>query len=114
MLVAELGRNPDDHAGLLAGGVGEKLAEVLVVRRLKLVLDDHEAVAAKLAGHNVHREVTHVALALLALKLQTKRLAQLVEVVVEPGREVLLLVRPDGAGLDALHQPQRELVRHVV
>lgn len=37
MLVSRVGNDPNDHLGTLAGGIGNDLAQIIVVRVLELV-----------------------------------------------------------------------------
>jgi hypothetical protein len=53
MLVAEPLRDPDDRSGVRAGRVGEYLAEVPVIARFDLVLDDEPCTKRKVCADKV-------------------------------------------------------------
>ena len=59
VLVAGAGHHPDHHLGTLASGVGDYLAQVVVVSAPELVLYDHLAPGPGLLRVNVHVERAH-------------------------------------------------------
>ena len=56
VLVAGARHDPDDDLGVLAGGIRDHLAEVVVVGVLELVLDDYLAARTGLLRVDVHVE----------------------------------------------------------
>jgi hypothetical protein len=56
VFVAEEGCDPDDGAGVGAGGVGDELSEVAVVGGGELVFHDEDAVVGEVAADDVEGE----------------------------------------------------------
>ena len=46
MLISELSGYPDDYVGIVAGCVGEQLAEVVVISAFQLIFYDDRAIAS--------------------------------------------------------------------
>ena len=106
MLVPELLRHPDDHRGVQAGRVGQELAEVTVVRGLELVLDDRRVAGLHLLAVQIHRERADTLLAGRELDLEADRLVELVDMIHQPGRELVRLVRPHLARIPPHQTPE--------
>lgn len=101
----------DDDACIEAGCVGEELAEMIVVGRFELVLDDDGPVAAKIMGEEIEREGTDRSLARLEFEVEAEGAAQVGEVVGKPGCETAGFVRPDVAESDVFERAE-VLSRH--
>lgn len=104
MLVSLVGNDPNDHLGTLASGIGNDLAQVVVICVLELVLDDDLAPRANLLRVDVNVEGPNGRLCLNELQLNAHGRAQHVEVILlgEPLGEVQRLMRPDLAQFDRL------------
>ena len=104
-LTPELGRDPHRDVGIEPGRVGEQLAEMLEVARFQLVLDRHPHLAAVLAAR-LRQDVEKVRadrhLLPDLLQRQPQLRTQEVEALSQPRREVVRLVGPFLADIDAL------------
>ncbi len=104
MLRARVGDDPDRRARFHHRRVGDQLSEVVVVGPFQLVLN-HDNAAAIVFGDEINAKGTSGALALNVAERQVERVVENVDVVLQPSREVVSLVRPDGAERDALDLP---------
>ena len=104
MLIRELGCDPDDGDGFKAGGVGQQLAEVTVIRAFQLILNQNPAVGRDVLAEDVRPKRTHRTLLGFQLKVDTQRFAKHGEILGtgQPGGEFCGLTRPDVSQLDRL------------
>ena len=86
------------------GRIGQKLAEVVVVRRLELVLDHDLSAIIGVPAEDVGRVRAHCLLARYELQRHSQRVAENLQILLvgEPWGEVALLVWPDLAEVDGL------------
>lgn len=108
VLVAGARDHPHDHFGAFPGGVGDDLAQVVVVGVFELVLDDHLATHAGFLGVDVEIERPNGRLSFYELELNGDGRAQHGEVGLlgEPFGEVERLMRPYVAQLDLFKRIQ--------
>jgi hypothetical protein len=82
-------------------GLGDQLPKVVVIRSLKLVFDDHCA-AGLVLRYEVDAERACGLLALNVRKRQVENVVQDIDVLFQPGRQVVSLVLPHFAEWNAL------------
>ena len=95
MFVRELPSNPGDGNGVETGSVGENLSKVGVVGDFKLVLDKDPVIGAFLFANDVGPVRPHPFLLLVEFQLDPQGVAKEVQVIGEPGSEVVGLGFPD-------------------
>ena len=83
---------------------------MVVVRWFDLVLNDHNAVAAKVVHEQIKREWADRRLLKLQLEIHAEHVTQGVKVLGEPRRELLCFVRPQVPQISALEDA--ELLLH--
>jgi hypothetical protein len=101
--------DPDGVGGFLAGGVGEKLPEVIVVSRAELVLHDDEVLSPSDLGDKVYAERADGDLGRHQLEVEADPFGQVVEVLGEPRREVPALRGPDLLDREPLEFAERRV-----
>ena len=107
MLVPELGSDPDGDRDIVARRVGQEFAEVVVVGRPQLVLDDHRPVAPEVVDEQVQGERPDGRLLEPQFEVQAQRLAEDRDVLGQPGGEVLHgLVRPEESQVNPLEDAE--------
>ena len=108
VLVREALRDPDDHSRAQMGGIGQQLAEVIVIRGLQLVFDDDLGAVVGVPAEDVGGIRAHGFLAPDELQRHPQRVAENRQVLLvsEPWGEVALLVWPDLAQVHGLESAE--------
>ena len=90
MLLGELSCDPDDSNGLEPGSVGEKLAQMHVVRSCELVLDEYPGLVHRILAKNVRTEWPDVAFLCFDLQVKAEGRSQDLDVLLscEPWGEL--------------------------
>ena len=94
MLFADLLRDPDHDASVEPGRIRDELAEVHVVCRLELVLDDQPFAGRGITTKQVSFEGPDGNLRIVHFELDANSLRQLLDVRVQPRREITFFVGP--------------------
>lgn len=102
MFFPEFGGNPDDGPRPSACGIGDALAEMIVVRLRELVLDHERAPMCEVASEKIKEELADRVLVGRELDLQADRGGEFVGVFEQPGCEVVRLMRPHLLWVDGL------------
>jgi hypothetical protein len=100
MLLAEVRRHPDDRGGIRPGRIRKELAEMSMIGRGKLILNDQHAVIRLIPSDQVERETSHRVFSSLQRQVDPKHLSQMLGVLEEPRSEVMRLVWPNRARID--------------
>ena len=97
--------DPDQDVGFRFGGVSEQPEEMIAVGVFELVLDDNFGVGAYLPRKKVRLAGTSQEdLSPYVLKLETDGVTKTIDVLGEPGGEVVSFVFPDIAWTDGFQQ----------
>ena len=94
MLGAERLRDQHGPVRFQSGGVGDQLAQVVVVGGFKQVLDDESMTGVRIPEHDISRERPDRDLVAFQLQIHLERLAEVARVRRQPRREISGLVRP--------------------
>ena len=108
MFLVRLFHDPHNNIGVLSGGIGDDLAEMVMVRSLELILDDNRPAGGGISGENIKPILADLRFSLNRLKIDPDRFGKQLHVFrrSQPLRDIISLVPPNLAKWNSFQHAQ--------